>query len=305
MGHTEHESALLDALPSYVSISPMLKATPKTEGGRRFIYVEASNESKDQQDEIVLKKALEASADYFTKFGNLDLDHLTLIGARQGIANPESYEIGLPVEVRFDRGATFVKGEIYAGNGLMAEKANLFWSSLTDLNPPKRWYTSVGGAVLAKSMQDDASTGGRVAVVSKVRWSNLAFSATPVNPNLAVASLDPIGPLAKSWGALGFGKSLTADYGTDSASLTGGSALRGQSLDPQIQSTVVGDNDDEAIYKDFRDRLANEVGSGNVPTGSLQELVGEVAARFDLSKTEAAAFVKRFLNDLKRGTLRS
>jgi hypothetical protein len=47
---------------------------------------------------------------------------------------------GPGTEVRVDNGATFVKSEIYSGTGRMAEKANLFWSSLTDVSPAKRWY---------------------------------------------------------------------------------------------------------------------------------------------------------------------
>ncbi len=36
----------------------MLKATASTEGGRRFLYLEASNEGVDQQAEVVAAKAL-------------------------------------------------------------------------------------------------------------------------------------------------------------------------------------------------------------------------------------------------------
>jgi hypothetical protein len=286
------EQAQLDALPSFVSISPMLKATPATEGDRRYVYVEASNESVDQQGEIVLCKALENSMEYFQRFGNLDLEHYTQIGARAGIPNHESYEIGTPVDVRIQKSETFVKGEIYQGSGKMAEKANLFWSSLTEISPPKKWFTSVGGAVLEKSMQIDPASKSRVPVIERVRWSNLAFSATPVNANLRPASLVPFGPLAKSWGAYGLDvvKSLQAGYGTDSATLTGGPAISEQSLDDALYS-----------YWNFRDDLANAIGNEEISMGSLKEMVREAGARFGLSKTVAADYVKRFLDDLKRG----
>lgn len=295
MENDELEKALLDAMPSFVSISPLLKATPATEGDRRYVYVEASNESVDQQGEIVLCKALENSMEYFQRFGNLDLEHYTQIGARAGIPNHESYEIGTPVDVRIQKSETFVKGEIYQGAGKMAEKANLFWSSLTEINPPKRWYTSVGGAVLEKSIQIDPGTKSRVPVIERVRWSNLAFSATPVNANLRPASTVPFGPLAKSWGAWGVDvvaayKSLTAGTGSDSAALTGGSAIREQSLDDALYS-----------YWTFRDDLANAIGNEEISMGSLKEMVREAGARFGLSKTVAADYVKRFLDDLKRG----
>ncbi len=108
------ERGLLDAVPSYLSISQMLKATPVAEGVDRFIYLEASNESLDQQGEVVLAKALEDSAAYYLRFGNLDIDHYTQIGARAGVPNYELYEIGRPIDVSVKDGATFVKGQIYA-----------------------------------------------------------------------------------------------------------------------------------------------------------------------------------------------
>ena len=132
------EQVLLNAVPAYLSISQMLKATPVQEGGDRFIYLEASNETLDQQGEVVLAKALEESADYYLKFGNLDIDHYTQIGARNGIPNYELFEIGRPVDVACREGATFVKGQIYSGSGVAAERANAFWSSVTELSPPPR-----------------------------------------------------------------------------------------------------------------------------------------------------------------------
>ena len=285
-------TAMLDALPSFVSIAPMLKATPKTEGDRRFIYVEASNEHRDQQGEIVLSKALQESATFFRQYGNLDLEHYTQIGARAGIPNYETYEIGLPIDVRIEDGATFVKGEIYAGSGPMAEKRKLLWSSLTEVAPPKRWYPSVGGAVMSKAMSVDPRTKARVAVINAVRWTNLAFSATPVNTKVPTASLVPFGPLAKSWGPAGLDvlKSLTAGYGTDSATLTGGSAVRLQSLDGVVRT-----------YVDFRDALAEAISSGQIAADDREGLVRQASAHFGLSAAQAARYVERFLDDLKRG----
>ena len=63
--------------PSFLTITDCLKAMPAMEGGRRFIFMEASNQARDYQGEIVLAKALAESADYYRQFGNLDLDHIT------------------------------------------------------------------------------------------------------------------------------------------------------------------------------------------------------------------------------------
>jgi len=285
------EQSLLDALPSYLSISNMLKATPVSEGGERFVYLEASNETLDQQGEIVLAKALQDSADYFLKFGNLDIDHYTQIGARAGIPNYELYEIGRPVDVAFRDGSTFVKGQIYSGSGPVAEKANAFWSSLTELNPPARWYPSVGGSVIGKSIIIDPKTKEKRAVINKVRWTNIGFSKTPVNPNLATVSTVPFGALATSWCASGFdlSKALESSYGTDSSALSGGAALRKQSLEPGLLS-----------YWDFRDALADLIRKGKVSGGKPAEWVKVARKRFGLSLDEAAAYVERFLGDLQR-----
>jgi hypothetical protein len=285
------DNALMDALPSYLSISNMLKATPVVEGGDRFIYLEASNEGLDLQGEVVLAKALAESADYYLKFGNIDIDHFTKIGAKAGIPSYEGYEIGRPVEVRAKEGATFVKGQIFSGDGPAAVQANLFWSSLVDLNPPARWYPSVGGAVLEKGMSIDPVTKSKRAVISKVRWSNIGFSKTPVNPHLATVSTVPFGALAKSWGPCGFDltKALEAGYGTDAAALVGGGALRRQSLDSGVLS-----------YWDFRDQFAESIRSKQVGSMQPANLVRFAQDAFGLAKARASDYVTRFLGDLNR-----
>ena len=289
---TSEDAALLDSVPAYLSITQMLKATPAVEAGERFIYLEASNEQVDQQGEVVLAKALADSSAYYLKFGNLDIDHYTQIGARAGIPNYELFEIGRPVAVTVRDGRTFVKGQVYAGQGAAADKANAFWSSLTEVSPPARWYPSVGGAVTGKSVVIDPATRSKRAVINKVRWSNIGFSKTPVNANLATVSTVPFGALAKSWDALGFdfAKAIEAGYGTDSASLAGGAALRRQSLDTGVLS-----------YWDFRDDMASRIRSGEVATNKPAEMVKAAQRIYGMSADIAAASVGRFLGDLQNG----
>jgi hypothetical protein len=286
------DQGLLDAVPAYLSISQLLKASPSTEGTDRFIYLEASNEQLDQQNEVVLAKALADSSAYYLKFGNLDIDHFTQIGAKVGIPNYELFEIGRPSEVKVKDGVTFVKGQIYSGTGPAADKANAFWSSLTELNPPARWYPSVGGAVISKSVVIDPATKAKRAVINKVRWSNIGFSKTPVNANLATVSTVPFGALAKSLTAGGYDfiKAIEAGYGTDAAALAGGAALRKQSLEPGLLS-----------YWDFRDELAELIRNKSVRAGDPRALVRVAQERFGMSSDVAAASVERFLGDLQRG----
>lgn len=284
--HQEHDS-LLDGLPEHLMVGGMmLKATPATEGAERFVYIEASNEARDQQNERILAKALANSSDYYLKFGNLDLDHYTQIGAKRGIPDYPAYEIGVPVAVRIENGTTFVKGHIKTGEGPAALKANLFWSSITEVNPPERWYPSVGGSVMGKSVEVD-STGAKVGVITAVRWTNIGFSKTPVNDNLSTVSTAAFGPLAKSWGAMF--KGLEAGYGTDSATLTGGAALRVQSLGEQ-----------RVTYWSFRDEFANAIQLGKAGDDMTQAGLAAAAQKlFTLSPTLAAKYVQHFLNDLQ------
>ena len=287
---TASDAALLGAVPDYLCITQMLKATPKIEGGERYIYIEASNEAVDQQGEVVMAKALSDSSDYFLKYGNLDIDHLSMIGPKLGIPNANLYEIGRPVEVKSTGGKTFVKGHIASGEGPAAEQANAFWSGLVDVQPPQRWYPSVGGSVMAKAVEFDPKTQKKRVVITQTRWSNIGFSRTPVNSNVPTVSTMPFGALLKSWGAGGIdiAKALTAGYGTDSASLSGGGALRTQSLHGSIVS-----------YQQFRDDLAQAIRSKQAGANpGSQDLVDFSAKTYGLSDDEASEMVERFMRDL-------
>lgn len=288
---TPEETALLDAVPAFLGVSDMLKATPREEGGLRFVYLEASNEAVDYQGEVVLAKALADSVDYYMRYGNIDLDHYTQIGAARGIPNYETFEIGRPIDVQARDGKTFVKGQIYAGSGVAAERANSFWSSLVDLSPPARWYPSVGGKVISKSVALDKVSGAKRAVITAVRWTNIGFSKTPVNLSVGPVSTVPIGVLAKSMCAEGidFAKALAAGYGTDAAALTGGAAFRTQSLEKGVLS-----------YWDFRDQIADLIRGGAVNGGRPSDLVKMARERLGLAADDAAQKVQRFLADLNQ-----
>lgn len=292
------DTQLLADIPEFLTIESMFKAIPAEEGGDRFIYFEASNEKLDQQNERVMAKALEDSAEHYLKFGNVDLDHYSLLGKPNpakgwiGLPNPEQYELGRPVDVRIEGKRTFVKAKLFRGDSDLAKNANMVWSSMTEIDPPKRWYPSVGGAVLAKSVQIDPETKNKIAVVEKVRWTNVALSRTPVNQNLPTAQTIPFGALAKCWGASGlmFAKALEAGYGTDVAHLTGGAALGMQSLDRK-----------PANYFDFRDRLAGDLRGKSLKNPGASDIVKHCAQNFGLSLDEAAEYTERFMRDLKAG----
>jgi hypothetical protein len=259
-----------------------LKATPRTEGNRRFLYIEASSETLDMQGESILAKALENSRDYYLKYGNLDLDHMTQIGLAQGKSDYALFEVGKPVEVQVQKNRTFVKGEIYTGDAAVAKNANEFWDSLTRLTPAMRWYPSVGGQVLQKSKLKDRT------LVTAVRWTNIGFSKTPVNCDVAEVSAVPFGAFAKAWSADGFDlKALTAGYGTDAALKQGGTALGKQSLDPSIKD-----------YWGFKNALAGAVRRKKMPLTNPESLAQFSQKHFGLSRALAAEWTERFLQDL-------
>ncbi|EKK5568002.1 hypothetical protein PN823_004422 [Enterobacter hormaechei] len=282
--------------PEFVSFELMLKARPAVEAGARFIYFEASNEGVDQQGERVLARALKESKEHFLKFGNIDIDHYTMIGPRAGISDYQSYEIGQPVDVQFRGERTFVKARLYEGNTMLAAKANEVWESMTALNPPAKWYPSVGGAILEKSQQVDPKTGDKVTLIEKVRWTNVGLSRTPVNQHLPTATAHAVGTFAKSLNGFVL-KALEASFATDRTALVGGGALGVQSLDKGGHQPV--------SYFQFRDGLAGALLNGSLTDQTESGLSNWAASTFGMSPDEAADWVTRFLRSLKKHWRRS
>ena len=215
-----------------------LKATPHTEGDKRLIYCEPSNDNVDSQRERLQQKALADSAELFLKFGVFDIEHKSLLGERHGMtaAQAKSYIIGEPRDV-ITEPRILVKGEIFRGDAPHLENANFFWASLTEQVPPMRWYPSVGGRTLAKHAAADGST-----VIDRVAWTNLAFAQEPVNRGVRPVQVLPLGE---------FLKAVTAGYETDVAQLDGGQAVQEQSINRRL-----------IRYRDVADRYLKAVGTG-------------------------------------------
>ncbi len=286
-------------VPQHITITGLFKALPATEGDERFIYIEGSNETRDYQGERVMCAALEASKDYYLRYGNVDLDHLTLLGPTQGIPDYHLYEIGQPVAVEINAPRTFVKAQLYRGDSAAAQHANEVWASMTAQTPPARWYPSIGGAVIHKEPTRDPVTGEHEVVVSKVRWANIGLSKTPVNLTVPTVATMPFGVFAKAWtpGGIDWRKALTAAGAdgavtSDRAAMTGGQALGGESLDRTLHT-----------YWQFRDAAAKAI---------LKRSVGQTAGQLHrwavargAPEDEAAEWVERFLGDLKRDLKRT
>lgn len=122
-------------------------------------------------------------------------------------------------------------------------------------------------------------------------WANIGFSRTPVNPKVKEISTVPFGILAKCWGVAGLDltKALTAGYGTDSATLAGGAALRKQALDKRPQT-----------YWDIRDLLAKDLLDQRTDADEAT-MSDHLSKTYDIRPSEAGEHVKRFLSDLNKG----
>lgn len=258
-GHDTHEAGRQDdALTSEAAVAMtsddiivtapihMFRARPVTEGERRLVYCEASNEAFDSAGDQVLKGALLKSAPYFERFGNIDVDHMSVLGYRLGFQNPRQFEIGKPLQVRESADGVLVKGEIYRGGHALADE---FWGSLT-LEPPMHWWPSVYIRHDDESRRRvwDAVEKKHKRAIVKCDWAGLGFAREPVHRTLAQVSRVPFGAFLKAMNAAlampccdacaddaASCKALTATgadgvAATDPVVLTGGAALRRQSM---------------------------------------------------------------------------
>lgn len=284
------DSQLLAQVPDFISLGCFMKASAALENGDRYIYIEASNEDVDHAGEVVSQDALRDQRDFFLRHGNIDLSHYTIMGPKAGIANYLDYEVGKPIDVQFVGKTTLVKAQLYKGtakgSSAMSRNADTVWESMTKQTPPARWYASVGGSVLAKEIRINTETGARYVLVTKVRWNNLALDRCPVNRTVPEISLAPIGIFAKSLGGFVFRKTLEAGYGTDSATLVGGAALRTQSLQGGVMS-----------YEDFIERMRDVC--LRLEWKDARSLAALAANRLNLSSKVANDWVSRFLRDLE------
>jgi len=174
-----------------VSVPVVIKAV--LEKGRRIVTVEASNESVDSEGDVILQKALLGSAKSFCDSGHLDIDHLSEIGHRIGIKNPEWYIVGRPLEA-YDGGdgRTFVKGEIRQsddGSFDPMRPYDMLWDGLTS-TPPVVWYASIYGyphedqTIDCKTGQCKGESEASRYLIKGIDWTSLAFTRRPVNQAL-------------------------------------------------------------------------------------------------------------------------
>lgn len=214
------EAAVSDETQGVIVTEPFFKARAATEGDVRFLYCEPSSGQWDLEGERMLAKALMDSADYFLKFGVIDIGHFSMPvpklrqAARELGYDPDLCRVGNPVDVRLGtNGAVVVKCQLFQGDTPATEQANILWSNL---EAGARYYPSVGGAKLAK-----ACTLDKRCTITAAKWTNIGLWQEPIDLAVKAVTLVPMDVFAKA---------LVADGGSDSATLNGGAALRRQSL---------------------------------------------------------------------------
>lgn len=176
--------------PLVMEIPAVIKAAEI--GGKRIIEVQASSMDVDSEGDVIDQKALLDSAAEFVKTGHLDIDHISELGARYGIPNPESFIIGRPTEVKdLGKGRTSVVGEIRRSkdgtHNPMVNKYDAFWDSL-QTNPPTVWRASVYGFPKQGEVMDCSQTKCDVPAqryyIKGMSWRSLALTRNPVNESL-------------------------------------------------------------------------------------------------------------------------
>lgn len=207
--------------PFYMPFQKAQLIKAAEEDGKWVVYLEASNEALDQEDEIIAMKALKDCAHYYLSHGVISWDH------KHKQLNDPSYIIGEPEDVAFtSQNSTLVKGFLYKKN----KRAQGVWENI--LSKTTRFGSSVGGFILKKAQE------GMAKWVKKVLWDETAITHKPVN-DTTLGKVQII-PFAE------FAKALMAGTGVDAANFSGGRALTKESLQGTVKYQKA-----KKIFSDF------------------------------------------------------
>ncbi len=249
--------------------SPFHLIKASTENGEWVVYLEASNENKDKQNESVAVEALKSQKDYFLRKGVLSWDHL------HKIEKDPSYVIGEPIDVRFADSSTLIKGRLYKKN----RYAQGVWENLDSQST--RYGSSIGGYTLKKSKDG---------MVTRVIWDEVAITHNPVNDTvLGNVSVVPF---------QAFMKALTAGGGVDASQFTGGRALQPESLNKTLSDLTFGQTDvsERMMYSLVRD-TRHKIMKGEL--SDPNEFISFVKARDLVADSEVESLAKRVLEYVK------
>ena len=271
------------------------------EGGKRIVYFETSREGvEDREGEDIAADALWNSRGLFLTQGDLDISHWSKLGNPVGSGARPEYIIGAPVDVVREGPSIFVKGEIFNPRSAPPENsqgasANMFWHSLTEQDPPGRWFPSVFGFI----REDGVKRGEGAVLNGAIDWTSVGFAQRAQHPELPAIGTLPVGPFAKAG-------TLQMSYATfakavqtagDASALdaqsvqTGVPAIRSESLQPTPKKP----DRYTDLYKRARAQVLTQLASGDIPAtldgvadafaacGVPKPLVYEFAQRLDAS----------------------
>lgn len=190
---------------------PFTATTIRKAGEQWEIYIEASNEYRDRENEIVLQAALVKAAPKFLEIGKVSWNHLHK--DKHGQERP-SFVVGHPLDVRFIEERpkrTLVKAKLYRTNKVAQEiMANMEGGC-------DRFGASIGGQKLAKSFSDGT--------VSAVVWDEVAITYDPIN--LSTSGAVQLNPMEE------FAKALMAGAGINPAEFTSGRVITREEMEGQ------------------------------------------------------------------------
>ena len=219
------------------------------EGNDLILFITASTENIDQQNEKMAVQAVKEAAPEFLKSGVISYDHLHVIEK-----SPE-YIVGEPLDVKFSKdNETLVKARLYSENPIAVSLYNNIKSRSS------RFGASLGGYTLKKAKDDSG-----VSNITKIAWTDLAVTYKPVVAETqGRISLKPFSEFAE------FAKALQAGTGVDAAAYAGGRALVTESMQGSTVNVLpqmgIGEMEANQIVKDLMEEIKE----------------GKIATRFDL-----------------------
>ncbi|MDR1351672.1 MAG: hypothetical protein LBK05_00190 [Treponema sp.] len=279
----------------------MSKALQRDAEGNVIFTVEASNENLDLEGQRVLQSALLSTKDYFLKSGVVSKDHKhRKMNADGTFEIDEDYVIGEPLDVFTNGTSTLVKGKLYPKNQYAKKFIDLLDQGSS------RVRASVGG--LIPRVKKTLENGRKVGQVVSVLWDDIALTIAPVNP-----TVEPAASFAKSLSSFEFVKALSAGYGSDSASFTGGRALQKEdvehgktllSVNSEVIAALVGAISDGGVTGlDEAESFLADYGISNADAREIARTVVKKSNLFmEVFPMAKSSFWDRIKSDLRKST---
>lgn len=246
--------------------SVLIKAEEQND--KWIVYMQASNEIRDQEGDIIEMSALKKARDYYLSHGVLSWNH------QHKLKQDPKYIVGEPMDVEFtSKNETILKGFLYKENDIAQNIMKNIRSGA------KKLGASIGGGILHKS-QDKK--------VSAVIWDETAITHCPVNDG-TLGNVQIV-PFAE------FMKALTAGSGVDASSFSGGRAMTPESMQGATVEMI--GNRSRLEWDDIFTSLAKAIATDVVT--NYNELVDFCSSNLGLNRDEIKAVGQTVANYFKR-----